>query len=109
MIRCLQQNAPIKRLFLKTEYEPTSRAWNINISPQTISGWKRKYGEMDVNEARKLKALEEENARMKRIIDNEIVSVAQGYPEAGLVRHERAIHRLRQCEKAWSPRSSPSA
>ena len=39
-----------------------------NVSTQTISSWKRKYGDMDVNEARKLKALEEENSRMKRII-----------------------------------------
>ena len=39
-----------------------------NVSSQTISNWKQKYGEMDVNEARKLKALTEENARMKRII-----------------------------------------
>ena len=31
-----------------------------NVSTQTISSWKRKYGDMDTNEARKLKALEEE-------------------------------------------------
>ena len=34
----------------------------------TVSNWKRKYGDMDVNEARKLKALEQENSRMKKII-----------------------------------------
>lgn len=37
-----------------------------NISSQTISLWKRKYGEMDVTEARKLRVLEDENARMKK-------------------------------------------
>ncbi len=30
--------------------------------------WKRKYGEMDVAEARRLKALETENGRLKRIV-----------------------------------------
>lgn len=39
-----------------------------NVSSQTLSNWKRKYGDMDVNKARKLKVLEEENSRMKRII-----------------------------------------
>ena len=39
-----------------------------NVSSQTLSNRKRKYGDMDVNKARQLKALEEENSRMKRII-----------------------------------------
>jgi len=30
--------------------------------------WKAKYGGMDVSEARKLKALEDENARLKRML-----------------------------------------
>ncbi|MFC5049070.1 transposase [Rubritalea spongiae] len=46
-----------------------------NVSPQTISLWKSKYGDMDVNEARKLKALEEENARMKRIIADQAMQI----------------------------------
>lgn len=39
-----------------------------NISPATYYAWKRKYGGMDVGEARRLKALEGENARLKRIV-----------------------------------------
>ena len=46
-----------------------------NVSTQTISSWKRKYGDMDVNEARKLKALEEENSRMKRIIADQAMQI----------------------------------
>ena len=46
-----------------------------NISSQTISLWKRKYGEMDVNEARKLRALEDENSRMKRIIADQAMQI----------------------------------
>jgi putative transposase len=39
-----------------------------NISTATYQAWKRKYGGMEVNEARRLRALEEENSRLKRII-----------------------------------------
>ena len=46
-----------------------------NVSSQTLSNWKRKYGDMDINEARKLKALEEESARMKRIIADQTMQI----------------------------------
>ena len=46
-----------------------------NISQQTLYNWKRKYGEMDVNEARKLRALEEENARLKRIVADQTMQI----------------------------------
>lgn len=39
-----------------------------NISAATYHAWKRKYGGMEVSEARRLRALEEENGRLKRII-----------------------------------------
>ena len=39
-----------------------------NISDQTYYGWKRKYGDMEVDEARRLKGLEEENQRLKRLV-----------------------------------------
>jgi putative transposase len=39
-----------------------------NISEGTYYAWKRKYGGMDVSEARRLRALEDENPRLKRII-----------------------------------------
>jgi putative transposase len=38
------------------------------ISEQTFSRWKRVYGSLDVSRARRLKALEEENARLKRLV-----------------------------------------
>ena len=38
------------------------------ISEATFYNWKAKYGGMDVSEARKLKALEVENARLKRMV-----------------------------------------
>jgi len=39
-----------------------------NISAATYHAWKGKYGGMEVNEARRLRSLEEENGRLKRII-----------------------------------------
>lgn len=38
------------------------------ISEATFYNWKAKFGGMDVSEARKLKALEIENARLKRMV-----------------------------------------
>lgn len=38
------------------------------ISPGTFYKWKAKFGGMEVSDARKLKALEAENARLKRLV-----------------------------------------
>lgn len=39
-----------------------------NISDATFYNWKRKYGGMEVKEARRLRSLEDENSRLKRIV-----------------------------------------
>mgnify|MGYP003415006076 CR=1 FL=1 len=38
------------------------------ISDATYYNWKAKYGGMEVSDARRLKALEDENRRLKRIV-----------------------------------------
>jgi putative transposase len=38
------------------------------ISTATFYAWKAKYGGMDVSEARRLRALEDENAKLKRLL-----------------------------------------
>jgi putative transposase len=38
------------------------------ISETTFYKWKAKYGGMEVSEARRLKALEDENAKLKRLL-----------------------------------------
>jgi len=38
------------------------------ISEQTLHRWKAKFGGMDVNEARRLKQLEDENRRLKHLV-----------------------------------------
>jgi len=49
-----------------------------NIAQGTFYRWKAKFGGMDVSEAKRLKALEEENTRLKRLVadlslDNQIL------------------------------------
>jgi putative transposase len=38
------------------------------VSNASIYKWKAKYGGMDVSEARRLKALEDENAKLKKLL-----------------------------------------
>lgn len=38
------------------------------VSSATFYKWKAKYGGMEVSEARRLKALEDENAKLKRLL-----------------------------------------
>jgi len=38
------------------------------ISAATFYGWKSKYGGMDVSEAQRLKAMEDENRRLKHLV-----------------------------------------
>jgi putative transposase len=40
------------------------------ISEATFYNWKAKYGGMEVSDVRKMKELEEENAKLKRIVAN---------------------------------------
>ncbi|RAS09734.1 transposase [Microvirgula sp. AG722] len=40
----------------------------MGISEATFCNWKKKYGGLGVSELRRLKQLEEENARLKRMV-----------------------------------------
>jgi putative transposase len=44
-----------------------------NVSEPTYYTWKRKYGGAEVSEVRRLRALEEENARLKRVVADLVV------------------------------------
>lgn len=46
------------------------------VSTATFYAWKAKYGGLDVSQARKLKALEEENARLKKLLAEAMLDVA---------------------------------
>ena len=59
-------------------------ARRLGISEQTYYKWRKEYGGMRINQAKRLKELEKENARLKRLVadqalDNAILKdVAQG-------------------------------
>ncbi|GAA4488695.1 hypothetical protein GCM10023157_37040 [Gluconacetobacter asukensis] len=46
------------------------------ISDATFYTWRSKYGVMEVSEARRLKALEEENAKLKRLLAESVMDVS---------------------------------
>jgi putative transposase len=47
------------------------------VSDASVYKWEAKYGGMDVSEAKRLKALEEENTRLKRLLaDAMLLNVA---------------------------------
>ena len=46
------------------------------ISDATFYKWRSKYGGMDVSDARKLKALEDENTKLKRLLAEQVMDNA---------------------------------
>lgn len=43
-------------------------ARHLNVSQPTYYNWRNRYGNINVNEAKELKALREENAKLKRLV-----------------------------------------
>jgi len=48
----------------------------IGISDQTFYRWRLKYGALKEDEAQRLKALERENGRLKRIIADQVLEIS---------------------------------
>jgi len=46
-----------------------------NITEQTFFRWRKKYGGLDVSDARKLKVLESENAKLKRLVAEQLLVI----------------------------------
>tara|TARA_R110000772_G_scaffold111962_1_gene216094 strand:- start:774 stop:1040 length:267 start_codon:yes stop_codon:yes gene_type:complete len=46
------------------------------ISDATFYKWRSKYGGMEVSEAKKLKALQEENAKLKKLLAEQVLDNA---------------------------------
>ncbi len=62
------------------EHEAGAKASDLarkhGISEATLYNWKAKYGGMDVSEAKRLKALEEENAKLKKLLAEQMLDAA---------------------------------
>ena len=46
------------------------------ISPATFYKWKSKYGDLEVTEAKRLRALEDDNAKLKKLLAEAMLDIA---------------------------------
>ena len=54
----------------------TEFARKDGVSEATLYNWKAKYGGMDVTEAKRLKQLEDENAKLKKLLAEQMLDAA---------------------------------
>ena len=47
----------------------------LGVTEQTFYRWKAKFGGMDVSDAKRLKALEEENRKLKMLVAEQLLDV----------------------------------
>lgn len=45
------------------------------ISRETFYRWRRKYGGLEVSDAKRMRALEEENRRLKRVVADQALNI----------------------------------
>lgn len=50
-------------------------AREVGVTPTTLYAWRNKYKDMTVNEARRLKELEAENAKLKRLVAEQALDI----------------------------------
>ena len=48
----------------------------LGISEQTYYRWRKEYGGMEVSQARRLKELEQENGRLKRLVADQALDIS---------------------------------
>src|SRR5271167_3889845 len=58
------------------------------VSEATLYNWKAKYGGMDVSEAKRLKQLEEENAKLKKLLAEQMLRSASFCQKNGRARRQ---------------------
>ena len=57
------------RILREADAEPVAQvAKRHGVSEQTIYGWRKRYGDLEVSDVRRLRELEQENARLKRMV-----------------------------------------
>jgi putative transposase len=54
---------------------PKDLCREIGVTETTFYRWKAKYGGMTVSDARKLRALEEENRKLKRLVADQALDI----------------------------------
>lgn len=53
----------------------------VGVSTATLYKWKAKYGGLEISDARRLKGLEEENRKLKRLVADQALEDIQAYKE----------------------------
>lgn len=48
----------------------------LGVTPTTVYIWRKKFSGMDVSEAKKMRALESENSRLKRLVADQALDIA---------------------------------
>jgi putative transposase len=48
----------------------------LGVTEQTIYRWRQKFGGMEVNEAKRLRALEDENTKLKKLLADQMLDNA---------------------------------
>ena len=48
----------------------------VGISEPTFYAWKRKFGGMEVSDAKKLRSVEDENRRLKQLVADQALDIA---------------------------------
>ena len=57
------------KILRETDQSPVAKvAKKHGVSEQTIYAWKKRFGTMTADETKRLKALEQENARLKKLV-----------------------------------------
>ena len=51
-------------------------ARHLGITEQTYYRWRKEYGGMRINQAKRLKELEKENARLKELVADQVLDLA---------------------------------
>ena len=49
--------------------------WRHRISPATFYAWRKKYGGMEASDAKRLRELEAENAKLKKIVADQVLDM----------------------------------
>jgi len=55
--------------------KPSELCRKYGISDATYYNWKAKYGNLTISEARRLKELEQENSRLKKLVANQALDI----------------------------------
>jgi len=95
-IRCLQHTVGVLKLMdQRSDLGAKELCRKHGVSDATFYKWRSKYGGMEVSDAKKLKALEAENTKLKKLLAEQMMRCTAGYRAA--MSREWMSQRSRRC------------